>query len=290
MKSSNRVIVSLAVAAVLSACSAAPPRNEALETARVMIPEVEQSPRAGVAAMDIANARSSLDAANRLEAAKAKRPDVDFEAENAVLSAQIANEKILTAQANEQIASGTAQRQTVLLQARERDAQRNAELAGDARRAADAAQSRGDAAQLRADSLEAQLADLKLQKTERGLVLTLGDVLFDTNQSTLKSGAYGTLDRLATALREKSGRKVLIEGHTDNVGSDETNQALSQRRAQSVLSALTQRGVAGDQLTAIGKGEGFPVASNDDANGRQANRRVELIFTEDQPRIAADQP
>lgn len=283
MKSSNRVVLSLAVAAVLSACSAAPPRNEALETARVMIPEVEQSPRAGVAAMDIANARSSLDAANRLVTAKAKRSDVDFEAENAVLSAQIANEKILTAQANDQIAAGTAQRQTVLLQARERESQLNTELAGDARRAVDAAQSR-------ADSLEAQLADLKLQKTERGLVLTLGDVLFDTNQSTLKSGAYGTLDRLATALREKSGRRVLIEGHTDNVGSDETNQELSQRRAQSVLSALTQRGVAGDQLTAIGKGESFPVASNDDANGRQSNRRVELIFTEDQPRIAADQP
>jgi OmpA-OmpF porin, OOP family len=290
MKSSNRVGVSLAVAAVLSACSAAPPRNEALETARTMIPQVEQSPRAGTAAMDIANARRSLDAANRLDAAKAKRPDIEFEAQNAVLSAQIANEKILTAQANDEVAAGTAQRQVVLLQARERESQRSAEQAGDARRAADAAQSRGDAAQLRADSLEAQLADLKLQKTERGLLLTLGDVLFDTNRSTLKSGAYGTLDRLAMALRDKSGRKVLIEGHTDNVGSDETNQELSQRRAQSVLSALTQRGVAGDQVTAIGKGENFPVASNDDANGRQSNRRVELIFTDDQPRIVADQP
>jgi OmpA-OmpF porin, OOP family len=281
MKSSNRVAVSLAVAAVLSACSAAPPRNESLETARIMIPEVEKSPRAGVAAMDIANARKSLDAANRLAEAKAKRPDVEFEAENAVLSAKIASEKILTAQANDEVADGTAQRQAVLLQARDREAQRSADDAGDARRAA-------DAAQLRTDSLEAQLADLKLQKTERGLVLTLGDVLFDTNRSTLKAGAYGTLDRLAAALREQSGRKVLIEGHTDNVGSDESNQELSQRRAQSVQSALTQRGVAGDQITAIGKGEGFPLASNDDANGRQANRRVELIFTEDQPRVAAE--
>jgi OmpA-OmpF porin, OOP family len=289
MKSSNRVVVSLAVAAVLSACSAAPPRNEALETARTMIPAVEQSPRAGVAAMDIANARRSLDAANRLEAAKAKRPEVEFEAQNAVLSAQIANEKILTAQANDEVAAGTAQRQTVLLQARERESLRSAQQAGDARQAADAAQLRGDAAQLRADSLEAELADLKVKKTERGLVLTLGDVLFDTNQSTLKSGAYGTLDRLAMALQEKTGRKVLIEGHTDNVGSDETNQELSQRRARSVQSALTQRGVAGDQITAIGKGEGSPVAGNDDANGRQSNRRVELIFTEDRTRVAADE-
>jgi OmpA-OmpF porin, OOP family len=283
MKSSNPVVVSLAVAAIFSACSAAPPSNESLEKARTMIPEVERSARAGVAATDIANARTSLDAANRLAAAKAKSSDVEFEAQNAVLSAQIASEKILTVQANDAIAHGSVERQTVLLQARDRETQRSAEQLGEARQAA-------DAAQLRADSLETLLADLKLKKTERGLVLTLGDVLFETNQSTLQSGAYGTLDRLATALREKSGRKVLIEGHTDNVGSEDSNQQLSQRRARSVQSALTQRGVAGDQIMAVGKGESSPIASNDDAAGRQANRRVELIFTEDQPRIAADQP
>ena len=276
MKSSNRVIVSMAVAAALAACSSAPPNNESLEAARTMIPEVEKSARAGVAAADIANARHSLDAANRLAAAKAKAPDIEFEAQNAVLSAQIANEKILTAQANDEIAAGNAQRQTVLLEARDRQAQQSVRAA--------------DASQQRVDSLEAQLADLKVKKTERGLVLTLGDVLFDTNQSTLKAGAYGTLDRLATALRENSGRKVTIEGHTDNVGSDESNQELSQRRAQAVQMALTQRGVARDQITAIGKGESSPIASNDDATGRQSNRRVELIFTDDRPRIAADQP
>jgi outer membrane protein OmpA-like peptidoglycan-associated protein len=193
-----------------------------------------------------------------------------------VTSAQIANEKILTAQANEQIANGTAQRQAVLLQARERESQRSADQAS--------------ASAQRVDSLEAQLADLKVQKTERGLVLTLGDVLFDTGQATLKSGAYGTLDRLATALRDKSGRKVLIEGHTDNVGSDESNQGLSERRAQAVQSALMQRDVARSQMTALGKGENFPIASNDSADGRHSNRRVELIFTEDQTRVAADQP
>jgi outer membrane protein OmpA-like peptidoglycan-associated protein len=283
MKSNNRVVVSLAVAAVLSACSAAPPRNESLETARTMVPQMENSARAGVAAADLANARKSLDAANRLAAAKAKMSDVDFEAQNAVLSAQIANEKILTAQANDEIADGTAQRQTVLLQARDREAQRTARQAGEARRDADASQQR-------VESLEAQLADLKVKKTERGLVLTLGDVLFDTGQATLKAGAYGTLDRLATALREQPGRKVLIEGHTDNVGSDATNQGLSERRAQAVQVALTQRGVARDQTTAVGKGENFPVASNDDPNGRQSNRRVELIFTEDQTHVATDQP
>ena len=283
MKLSNRVVLSVAIAAILSACSTPPPRNESLETARTVVPEVEKSPRAGVAAVDISNARKSLDAANRLAESKGERSDIEYEANNAVTSAQIANEKILTAQANEEIANGTAQRQAVLLQARERESQHSADQVSDARRQADASAQR-------ADSLEAQLADLKVQKTERGLVLTLGDVLFDTGQATLKSGAYGTLDRLATALREKSGRKVLIEGHTDNVGSDESNQGLSERRAQSVQTALMQRDVARSQITALGKGENFPIASNDSADGRQSNRRVELIFTEDQARVAADQP
>ena len=240
MKLNKRVVLSVAIAAILSACSAAPPRNESLETARIVVPEVEKSPRAGVAAADIANARTSLDAANHLAESRGKVSQINYEADNAVLSAQIAKEKILTAQANEEVASGTAQRQAVLLQARERQVQTSADQASDARRQA-------DASTLRADSLEAQLADLKLQKTERGLVLTLGDVLFDTGQATLKSGANGTMDRLATALREKSGRKVTIEGHTDNVGSDASNQGLSERRAQAVQSALTERGVTRQQ-------------------------------------------
>jgi OmpA-OmpF porin, OOP family len=283
MKLNSRVVLSVAIAAILSACNTAPPRNESLETARTVVSEIEKSPRAGVAAADISNARKSLEAANHLAEAKGKRADIEYEANNAVTSAQIAKEKILTAQANEEIASGTARRQAVLTQARERESQHSADQASDARRQA-------DASELRANSLEAQLADLKVQKTERGLVLTLGDVLFDTSQATLKPGAYGTLDRLATALRENSGRKVLIEGHTDNVGSDVSNQGLSERRAQSVQSALMQRDVARSQVTALGKGENFPIASNESVDGRQSNRRVELIFTEDQTRVAVDQP
>jgi len=138
MKLNNRVVLSVAIAAILSACSAAPSRNESLETARTLVPEVEKSSRAGVAAADIANARSSLDAANRLAESKAKPSQVKYEAENAVLSAQIANEKILTVQANEEIANGTAQRQTVLIQARERESQRRADQASEARRQGEA--------------------------------------------------------------------------------------------------------------------------------------------------------
>ncbi len=281
MSLNKQIVLSVAIAAVLSACSATPERNETLERARTLVQTVESSPRAGIAAQDVANARASLDAANRLAESKTRVSDMEFEATNAALSAQIANEKILTAEANEAIANGTAQRQAVLIQARERDVQKSTSQADDARRQANASQAR-------ADSLETELADLKLQKTERGLVLTLGDVLFDTGQATLTSGAYATLDRLAAALRQHPERKVLIEGHTDSVGSSDNNQGLSERRARSVQVALTKRGVEGNQITALGKGENFPMGSNDSADGRQSNRRVELIFTDEQARIAAD--
>ncbi len=281
MSINKRIVLSVAIAAVLSACSTTPERNETLERARALVQDVETSPRAGIAAKDISNARASLDAANRLAESRTRVSEMEFEATNAALSAQIANAKILTAEAREEIASGTAQRQAVLLQARERDVLRSVERAGDALRQADASQAR-------VDSLETELADLKLQKTERGLVLTLGDVLFATGQSTLEPGAYATLDRLATALRQQPERKVLIEGHTDNVGSTENNQGLSERRAQSVQMALTQRGVERGQITTLGKGENFPIAGNETAAGRQTNRRVELILTDAQARIAAD--
>jgi outer membrane protein OmpA-like peptidoglycan-associated protein len=81
---------------------------------------------------------------------------------------------------------------------------------------------------------------------------------------------------------------VVIEGHTDSVGSDATNQALSEQRAQAVQSALLQRGVSGSQISSVGKGESTPVAGNDSASGRQANRRVELIFSQD-GRVAAEE-
>jgi outer membrane protein OmpA-like peptidoglycan-associated protein len=269
MKRIPIAILGTAVAAVLSACSSTPEQPIAeLETARAIVPQVESSPRAGVAPANIANARKALDSANRLMEKGGKVEDIRYEAKVAATHAQIANEKILEAMAKDDIAKGEMERQQVLIQARNREA---------------------DAARMRAASLEEELKDLKAQKTDRGLVLTLGDVLFDTGKATLKPGAFATIDRLANALKQDPGRKVLIEGHTDSVGSDEFNQQLSQNRALSVQAALMERGVSGDQLAALGKGEGYPVASNDDTAGRQQNRRVELIITEDpSTRVATD--
>lgn len=288
MKLKYRIGVSVAVIAALSACTAAPKRIESLEMARALVPQVETSARSGVAATHIANARKSLDMANRLVDSGGPLPDIEFEAETALMNAQIAQEKILTAQAQEQIESGTAKRQAVQLQAREREIDRSASNARDSKALADASRLDADASKQRADSLEEELADLRAKRTERGVVLTLGDVLFDTGQAVIRTGAYGTLDRLATTLKDRPARSVIIEGHTDNVGSDANNTRLSEQRAHSVQAALLQRGVATSQVSAVGKGESTPIASNDTDGGRQQNRRVELIFTEDGTHTAVD--
>jgi outer membrane protein OmpA-like peptidoglycan-associated protein len=268
MKCKAVPIITASLAAVLSACATGPERSvPELDSARATVAQIEASPRAGIAATNISEARKAVNRANELLLNGESDDDIRFQAELATRNAQIANEKISTAQANDEIAKGTAERQQVLLEARAREA---------------------EVAHQRAQGLEDELQGLRAQRTERGLVLTLGDVLFDTGKATLKPGAYATLDRVAAALHDSPDRKVVIEGHTDGVGSEELNQTLSQQRATAVQSALMQRGVSGAQITAMGKGETMPVASNDDAAGRQRNRRVELILSEGGSRVASD--
>jgi outer membrane protein OmpA-like peptidoglycan-associated protein len=269
MKRSNNLILGLSVAAVLAACSSTPERIEELDAARAAVTQVEGSPRAGVAAQQISDARKSLNNAERLVEDGGDLEDIKFEASVASKNAEIASEKILTANARDEIEKGNAERQRILVESRERETRE---------------------AQQRASILEEELRSLRAKPTERGMVLTLGDVLFDTGKATLKPGAYATIDRLANALRQSPDRKVLIEGHTDSVGSEEMNQSLSERRANSVQAALMERGVQSSQITALGKGESTPVASNDDPGGRQQNRRVEMIFEQPtgSPRVASD--
>jgi outer membrane protein OmpA-like peptidoglycan-associated protein len=268
MKRIHSLVLSLGVATVLAACSSTPERIEELDAARAAVAQVEGSPRAGVAAENVSTARKALNNADRLVENGGELEDIRYEASVANMNEQIANEKILTANARDEIEKGNADRQRILVESRERETRE---------------------AQQRASILEEELRSLRAKPTERGMVLTLGDVLFDTGKATLKPGAYATIDRLASALRQSPDRKVVIEGHTDNVGSDATNQALSERRAHAVQAALMERGVSSNQITAMGKGEGYPVASNEDPGGRQQNRRVELIF--EQPggsRVASD--
>ena len=259
----KRTPLSMAVASaiLLAACSSTPEQIPELDAAQALVPKVESSPRAGIAAANIAEARKALDRANALATTGKDVEDIQFEASVATAQATIAETKIDTVQAREDIEKGTAERQQVLLEARTRETER----------------------------VQQELKDLQAKQTDRGMVLTLGDVLFDTGKATLKPGAYTTIDRLAQVLNGSKGSRVVIEGHTDSMGTDANNQALSERRAQSVESALLERGVSASQLRSVGKGDSTPVAGNDTASGRQANRRVELIFSQDASRVAAEE-
>jgi outer membrane protein OmpA-like peptidoglycan-associated protein len=269
----------VAVCALLVGCSSTPKRIDELEAARTAVLQVEASPRVGVAAEQISEARNALDRADRMASA-GKLDDVRFYAEIAQTNAQIAYEKIATAEARDSIDNGTAERQAVLAEARERDAQRWAQRATQQ-------QERATEQQQRAAELQQELSELRAKQTDRGIVVTLGDVLFDTDKARLKPAAYGTMDRVAQVLKGSAERRVLIEGHTDSTGSAEYNTALSERRADAVRTALLERGIPSEQVHAIGRGESMPVASNDNAGGRQANRRVELVFPR-QPQTATD--
>lgn len=133
---------------------------------------------------------------------------------------------------------------------------------------------------------EMQLKELKAKKTERGLVITLGDVLFSTNKSQLKSGGMRNVQKLADFLKQYPQRKVLVEGFTDSTGSDSLNQELSERRANAVRTALVDMGISSDRINTRGYGKAFPIADNDTAPSRQLNRRVEIVLSDENGNIA----
>ncbi len=123
-----------------------------------------------------------------------------------------------------------------------------------------------------------ELQELNAKMTSRGLVLTLGDVLFETNKAQLMAGAQRAMDKLVDFLAENETRKVLIEGHTDNVGSSTYNLDLSLRRANAVAGVLKAKGVDASRIVTKGYGELYPVTANTSASGKQQNRRVEIVI------------
>ena len=154
-----------------------------------------------------------------------------------------------------------------------------AQAAGAARNAA--AQSEQEKTALR-ERLRTQLnVILDTRETARGLIVNLSDVLFDTGSATLKPGAREKLSRISGILASHQGLRVEVEGHTDNVGAEDYNQQLSERRGATVRTYLVQQGIASGAIGTTGLGEGTPVATNGTAAGRQQNRRVELVVSGD---------
>jgi len=158
------------------------------------------------------------------------------------------------------------------------EAQQAHKLAESRASEAEFARREADLASLQITSLTRQLENLQLRKTESGVVVTLGDVLFATGQASLVEGALSSLEEVVDLLQTEPDKKIRVEGHTDSSGEAEANTELSQQRADAVRHALIDLGVAEDRITAIGMGEDFPIASNEDAAGRARNRRVDVIL------------
>lgn len=194
----------------------------------------------------------------------------------------IAEAKAATRYAEEQRERLSEQREKARLEARTRQVDRARDEASRARSEADAAQSSESEATAvaarQAAEYQRQINALEAEITDRGVVLTLGDVLFATGSAELLGGANDNLDKLVKFLNQYPERRVQVEGHTDNVGSAEYNQGLSQRRADSVKNYLIQQGIASQRLSASGMGMARPASNNDTATGRQQNRRVEIII------------
>ena len=276
----KRLVLLGGITGLLAACASPPQSNYQLEQASSAVQALSANPMAQQAASnDLDQARVSLNQAETAFQLKRPPQEVNQLAYLALRHAQAGEARVAEARARQEIAQGQNVRQQILLQAQAREAAQAEKEAASARNSAAAAQSQ-------LASARREIQDLQTKQTDRGLVMTLSDVLFDTGSATLKAGAQRDLDQLAQALRDNPNTRVRIEGYTDSVGSAAYNQELSQERANAVADALRMRGVPQDQYETEGLGEGYPVASNDTPAGRQQNRRVEIVFSDESGRFA----
>jgi outer membrane protein OmpA-like peptidoglycan-associated protein len=205
--------------------------------------------------------------------AEAAAREVEATRQQAQLRAEAAAKEAEAARQQAELRAAAAAREARL------EAEAAAKEASAREAAAEAERARKAAEDLRAKLLEQFNRILETRDSERGLVITMADVLFDTGQYELRPQTREALARLSGVVLAHEGLKLEVEGHTDSTGSDDLNQTLSERRAGAVRAYLIEQGLAGDAITAHGFGKAMPVGDNSTAAGRQKNRRVELIVS-----------
>lgn len=304
-----RLPAAMAALALLAGCNTLPPDNARLESARSDLRAAQNDPTTNErAATELRAAADAMRRADESWARKDAESEVDHWAyltrqrvaiaretgqrragEQASKDALLNRDQVrLTARTAEadaaqrdaQVAQRDAQSAQRDAQSSQRDAEAAQRQAAASRQAAEASQRQTADAQARNDELEVQLRAMNARKTERGMVVTIGDVLFETNSALLHADGLRSVDKLADFMKRYPQRNALIEGFTDSTGSQSHNQALSARRADAVRNAIVERGVERARLGTHGYGEAHPVAGNDSSSGRQMNRRVEIVLSD----------
>ena len=264
---SKAVFPVVLLSALLTGCALTPDAEQALTSAKQHYDAVKDDTAVlRSAPKDVARAGESLDRAERLSSFAGSSETVEQFAYLSERYAQIAREHA-DASANHQ----KANRQSLELQ-RLQLLLREAKLLS---------------AQQHNNWLEDQMISLAASNTERGLVMTLGDVLFDTGRAELQPAANRTMLKLVQFLQVNPKRRVRIEGYTDNTGTVEDNLRLSQARAQAVANVLLDLGIDTSRVEVIGHGVEYPIAENASSRGRAQNRRVEIVFSDEQGELGA---
>lgn len=281
----------LIIAAMLGACTSLPTSTSLLEQTRSDYQAAQNNPQvARHAVLEMKQAGDALTQANTAASDHDGTEKIDKLAYLAKQKIAMTQEVAKQRAAEAEVVGAGKERDQMRLDQRTKEADQSRALAeravavallarsgmADAERKTQDAQARSAALEAQ---LEAQLADLAAQKTARGLVITLGDVLFGTDQASLNPDGMRTTQKLAEILQQHPQRTVLIEGFTDSTGSTAHNQELSERRTTAVRSALEELGVARDRVAVLGYGESYPVAANDTQQNRQLNRRVEIVIS-----------
>ncbi|SDH55559.1 MULTISPECIES: OmpA family protein [unclassified Duganella] len=283
-----------AMSVMFAACSTTPTTTSQLDQARGDFMAAQSNPSvAANAPLEFKAASDALDRANTAAAKKESLDEIDKLAYIAKQKIATAQEAAKAKQAEADVANAARQRDEIRLQARTAEAN-NAKAAADRAKAdADAARMQAEAAANSARdeaaknaALQQQLADLQAKQTERGIVITLSDVLFQVDRAELSAEGMRTAQKVADVLAQEPQSIVQVEGFTDSTGTSSHNLELSQRRAESVRNALIGLGVSSAKIATRGYGEAYPVASNSDAGSRQLNRRVEIVLSQNGAPIA----
>lgn len=274
------LIVFVVTSFILSGCGGPPQNNPLLTQAEQAYQEAENDSLIVMKApVALKEAEEALEQSRQVWKEEGNKNLVEHYAYIAQQKTKIARETAELNAAQDEVSRAEAERKQVLIEARKAEAIAAERRAKDALQQVKEERAEAERARKEASELADRLSEMEARQSERGMVLTLSDVLFDFDSSKLNSGANKVVNELASFLNNYPERTVQIEGFTDSIGSAEYNKNLSQRRADALKQALIKAGISSQRIETIGYGEEFPVATNMNEAGRQQNRRVEVIIS-----------